>query len=91
MNTIANGKGVANGELKYWIDGHLIHSLDDILFRTGAQPNLKFRQLLFGPYFHDGVPQSQKFWVDDILIQTNIPSGQDTTPPSPPKGLHVVE
>jgi len=75
LNSIVSGKGAS--------------SLDNILFRTGAQPDLKFKQLLFAPYFHNGVPQDQKFWIDEIVIGTDA-GGGGTDVPSSPSGLTVV-
>lgn len=87
LNSIVGGRGASDGQLKYWLDGQLLLSLDNILFRTGAQPDLKFKQLLFAPYFHNGVPQEQKFWIDEIVIGTDA-GGTDV--PSSPSGLTVV-
>lgn len=87
LNSIVGGKGASDGQLKYWLDGQLLLSLDNILFRTGAQPDLKFKHLLFAPYFHNGVPQGQKFWIDEIVIGTDA-GGTDV--PSSPSGLTVV-
>ena len=85
FNDIVSGKGVANGVLKYWLDGKIVMSYDNIIFRTAENSDMKFRHLLFGPYFHDGVPHDQKFWIDDIVIQDGI-----STPLSPPTGLSIT-
>ena len=85
LNTIVDGKGVANGYIQYWLDGERVIDLQNILFRTAAQPDLKINQLMFGPYYHDGVPQTQKFWIDNISIDTIA-----ADIPSPPTGLKIV-
>jgi hypothetical protein len=71
LNSIVGGIGVADGQINCWLDGQKIISLNDVLLRTGAMPDLKFNQILFAPYFHDGVPNTQTFWVDDIVV-TNV-------------------
>lgn len=87
LNTISNGKGVANGILKYWLDGELVLSYDNILFRTAENATMKFNQLLFGPYFHNGVPHDQKFWIDDIEIQSGLSTTLTITSPT---GLRIA-
>lgn len=86
MNDIVDGKGVANGVIKYWVDGDLVMSYDDIILRTAQNSEMKFNQILIGPYFHNGVPYDQKFWIDDVIVQSfkngpSKPTGFDVTSP----------
>ena len=70
LNTISNGVGRADGVMQYWFNGTLIIDRHDILFRTGARPNLQFSQLLIAPYIGDGSPVDQSMWVDNLRIGT---------------------
>ncbi|NOX99421.1 MAG: hypothetical protein GXP30_06785 [Verrucomicrobia bacterium] len=71
LNSIAQGKGVPDGVLRMWYDGDLIIDYQDVLFRTGENPNMKFNQLLIAPYIGgSGSPIDQTFWVDELTIST---------------------
>lgn len=70
LNTIADGVGVVDGQLKYWFDGALLIDYDDIFYRTGAHPDMRFDQFLMLPYIGDGSPVDQTFWVDDLRVAT---------------------
>ncbi len=70
LNTIADGVGVVDGQLKYWFDGVLLIDLDDVFYRTGAHPGMMFDQFLMLPYIGDGSPIGQAFWVDDLRVAT---------------------
>jgi hypothetical protein len=74
LNDIVNGKGIPNGKIRYWYDGNLLITSDNILFRTATYPNMKFNQLLYGPYIGVGSPVDQKFWIDDLTIADGIPA-----------------
>jgi hypothetical protein len=89
LNSIANGKGVADGMLQYWYDGNLLMSHNNVLFRTGQYPTMKFNQLIIAPYIGDGSPVDQRLWFDDLTVATSRPTGTvpDTTIPSSPKNL----
>ncbi|MEI7903883.1 MAG: hypothetical protein WCI43_00535 [Candidatus Firestonebacteria bacterium] len=71
LNSIVNGKGVADGAAKYWYDGKLIINNDKVMLRTGQFPDMKFNQFLILPYIGDGSPIEQSFWVDDLVVRTN--------------------
>lgn len=79
MNSIVDGLGVPDGIVEYFLDGKLIVSLRDILFRTGAQADLKFNQFMIGPYFEDPVPAAQSFWIDNLQVD----SGDTLSPENP--------
>jgi len=68
MNRIVDGKGLADGALRYWLDGRLMISYDHILYRTGANADQAFNQLLLAPYIGDGSPRRQTMWIDDLRI-----------------------
>ena len=70
LNAIQNGKGVANGIVRYWFDGQLAIDRNNVLLRTGAHPTMKFNQLLVAPYIGDGSPVDQTMWVDDLTVGT---------------------
>ena len=68
LNSIVDGKGVKDGVLQYWYDGKLVLDYHDVLFRTGAHPDMKINQFLMTPYFGPGVPHEQSIWVDNLKI-----------------------
>ena len=43
----------------------------DVVFRTGAHPDMKINQFLMAPYFGPGVPHAQTIWIDDLTISTS--------------------
>jgi hypothetical protein len=91
LNSIANGKGVADGVLRYWYDGNLIMNHDNVLFRTGQHPSMKFNQFIMAPYIGDGSPVDQTIWIDELTIAASRPTGTvtDNTVPSAPNNLQV--
>ena len=68
LNTISNKKGMQDGIIRVWINGNLAMSHENILFRTGQHPDLKFNQLMIAPYIGDGSPVEQTFWIDDLVV-----------------------
>ncbi len=68
MNTIRDGVGVADGVVRYWLDGELVLDLDDVLLRTGENSGMAFNQFLIAPYIGDGSPVEQVFWVDELEV-----------------------
>jgi len=74
LNSIVNGKGIADGVLEYWYDGTLLISHHNVLFRTGQQPDMKFNQLIIAPYIGDGSPVDQTLWIDDLTVATSRPA-----------------
>ena len=73
MNSIQNGVGVPDGQIRWVQDGTTLISHDAILLRTGAHPTLAFDQLAMLPYIGDGSPIAQSFWVDDMTVATARP------------------
>jgi hypothetical protein len=73
LNSIVGGIGQADGVAQYWFNGALVIDRHDLLFRTGAHPNIKFHQFLISPYIGDGSPVDQYMWVDDLVVATAKP------------------
>jgi hypothetical protein len=46
----------------------------NVLFRTGAHPDMRFNPFLMAPYIGDGSPVSQTMWIDDITLMTGRPA-----------------
>jgi hypothetical protein len=92
LNDIEANVGIANGQIKYWFDGNLLLEYNDILFRTGSHPSMRMNQFLIGPYFGNGSPVAQTFWLDDLILASNrinsvIPDG----PPQAPQNVQIEE
>lgn len=75
LNSVVNGKGVADGILQYWYDDALIMSHTNVLFRTGQHPSMKFNQFIIAPYIGDGSPVDQTIWIDDLTVAASRPTG----------------
>jgi len=73
FNSIQNGIGVADGIVRYWVDGQLAIEHANVLLRSGAHPNQLFNQLLIGPYIGAGSPIDQTIWVDNLRVATAKP------------------
>jgi hypothetical protein len=84
LNSILNGKGLADGVVKYWFDNELIIDHSDVMMRTAQYPEMKFNQLLLAPWIGDGSPVDQTFWVDNLIVATGR---IDTTSPAAPTGV----
>lgn len=88
LNSIVNGKGVADGIARMWVDGKLIMDRSDILMRTGARANMRLNQFAIGPYIGDGSPVEQSFWIDNLTLATERPA-VSVAPPSAPTNLRA--
>jgi hypothetical protein len=91
MNTISGGKGQKNGIMQMWIDGSLVASFSDLIYRTNQHPTMKWNQFILAPYNiggGSGSPVDQYFWIDDLTVATALPS-QSLVAPSPPTNLKV--
>lgn len=71
LNSVKNGIGQRDGVLQYRFDDALILDYHDVVFRTGAHPDMKINQFLMLPYYGPGVPHPQTIWVDEIVISTD--------------------
>lgn len=74
LNTISGGKGLIDGKIRYWYDGKLLISYDNILMRTAQFPDMKFNQFLIAPYIGDGSPLEQTMWIDNLTVATSRPA-----------------
>jgi hypothetical protein len=74
LNGIEGGRAVPDGVLRYWYDGELVIDHSDVILRAGAHPEMRFNQLVIGPYIGDGSPVEQTFWLDELLLATARPS-----------------
>jgi len=72
LNSIVNGKGVADGVIQYWFDGQLILDNKNVMFRTAQNADMKFNQLVIAPWIGDGSPVDQTFWIDDLAVGYTI-------------------
>jgi hypothetical protein len=73
LNSIQNGKGQLDGVAQYWFDGQLVIDKRNVLLRTGAKPNMKFKQFMLAPYIGDGSPAAQTMWIDELVVMTARP------------------
>ena len=87
MNSVVNGIGQADGVMQYWFNGQLVIDRRNVQFRTGARPNIKFRQFVIAPYIGDGSPVNQTMWIDNLTVAT-APTA--VAPPPPPPGVVSV-
>lgn len=85
LNSIVGGIGQADGVMQYWFNGTLVIDRHDILFRTGARPNINFHQFIIAPYIGDGSPANQYMWVDNLLLAT-----APLTSPSSPSVVSIT-
>jgi hypothetical protein len=70
LNSIVDGKGVPDGELRMWVDGEVLVDAPGVMLRTGKHPEMQFNQFLVAPYIGDGSPVEQSMWVDEIVVAT---------------------
>ena len=74
LNSVVGGIGVGDGVMQYWFNGTLVLDRHDILYRTGARPNIQFHQFMIAPYIGDGSPVDQYMWIDDLTVATGRPT-----------------
>lgn len=92
LNSVAGGKGVADGILRSWVDGTLAIDRSNVMLRTGQNPTMKFNQLIVGPYIGDGSPLDQTIWFANLTVATSRPGsppGPGTKFPVPPSNLTI--
>jgi len=73
MNSIIDGNGVADGQVKYWYDGELIIDQENVMLRTGENPGMRYNQFMIAPWIGDGSPVDQTFWVDNLTVADSRP------------------
>lgn len=63
--------GVADGVVRYWMDGERLIDAADVVFQGEAgEEGMRFNQLLIAPYIGAGSPVEQTMWVDDLRLAT---------------------
>jgi hypothetical protein len=72
LNSIVNGRGANDGVIQYWFDGQLVMDYRNVMLRTGRNADMKFNQFIIGPYIGVGSPVDQAFWVDNLVLATDI-------------------
>jgi hypothetical protein len=82
LNSIVNGKGVNDGIMQYWFDGQPVIDRRNVVIRTGQHADMKFNQLIIGPWIGNGSPVDQTFWVDKLLVARSRADLQQVSPPS---------
>lgn len=80
LNTVNGGIGQADGILKMWVDGVPVYDHSDLILRTGANPTIKFRRLAILPYISGNSPVAQSFWIDNLVITSQLTAPADTVP-----------
>lgn len=84
MNTIRNGRAVADGVMQLWVNGERILNFHDVVFRTGRDPDMRFNQLMIAPYIGGGgSPIDQTMWVDNVQVGTARPQRAPAAPAAP--------
>jgi len=82
MNTISNGVAQPDGILKMWIDGNLVISKTNIVFRTNLHPTMKWGEVIIAPWIGDGSPQAQTMWIDDLIVSDTAPYSSGISAPT---------
>jgi PKD repeat protein len=59
-----------DGVVKLWVNGKLVTEHHDVPLRSDRAPDLPFKWLLVGPYFHPTSPKDQIHWLDELVIST---------------------
>ena len=69
LNSLKDGKAVADGVVRAWFDGELVVDRTDVVLRSTDFPKMKFNQFLLTPYFGPGLlPHEQTLWIDELTV-----------------------
>jgi hypothetical protein len=71
LNTLSAGVGQQDGVIRVWVDDVQIMDRTNVILRTNANPSMKFREILIGPYIGVGSPVAQTLWIDELLVATD--------------------
>ncbi|RLB53127.1 MAG: hypothetical protein DRJ42_12805 [Deltaproteobacteria bacterium] len=87
LNTVGAGTTNADGVVRYYFDGEPLYEAEDVVLRTSENADAAFEQFLIGPYFHDGSPRAQDWFIDELVIAdtaAEVGLGATPTPPTDP-------
>lgn len=91
MNSFSDGRALPNGHVKFWINNNLVIDKKNVILRSYQHPNMKFNQVIIAPYYHNGAPHPQQFWIDDFSVSGAAAGAtepvEDAHPPAPPVGV----
>ena len=80
MNSIVGGAGIPDGIMRIWINNQLSFESESIVFRTGEDPTMAFRQFIFAPFIGGGSPITQTMYVDELAIWDQDIKGEIVEP-----------
>lgn len=66
-----NTPGKKDGAAKLWVNGKLVTSIEDLVLRDEEHADIKFDMWFLGPYYHPGVPKTEKTYIDAIVVSTS--------------------
>ncbi len=92
LNDVTPSATTRNGRARYWFDRVPVIDIRDTVWRTGANPTMRFCELVLGPYYHDGAPQAQDGLFDELRVATaasEVGLTQSDTVPRAPRMLGV--
>lgn len=67
MNSFSGGAAVADGVIKYWVDGALVINLTNIYLRTPGFETQKFGRLMLAPFLQPA-NGFQEMWMDNLVL-----------------------
>lgn len=74
QRVVMNTPGVSDGIIQIWLDGELVHSQTDVLFRT--VPDLKIDQVYFSTFFGGGngweTSKDETVFFDDFEVSVPV-------------------
>ena len=76
MNTIIGGIAQANGVMQWYYDDVLVMDHQNVMYRTGQHPTMKWHQFIIGAWIGDGSPVAQTIWFDNLTVWTTTAASQ---------------
>jgi hypothetical protein len=70
MNSIGGGIGLADGQMRVWVDRADVITVDRVRLRTGQHPNMRFNQLALTPYAQPYIDQTM--WISDLTLAVGV-------------------
>jgi hypothetical protein len=71
MNSISGGVAQSDGIIRMKHDGVVVLEKTNMIFRTGARPNQRWKQIAISPYYatnSGNSPVTQTMWIDDLVV-----------------------